>query len=636
MNAPAAEKRQEIQRRSLHVLSHWAGLCLLVSIASVGRHGWSPATWGASAFQWWCLLGLPVVLASPFLWIWPQRGEQLIWLGWSGVLALGLLAWLFMAVAGDALWSDVGRELVGQQLTRLWHYIPMASIARLFSVLVVSCLAVVSFHHWGVRRIGRRFVSYPKTLVLFVFLIFFWAIAVATWPQWSRSSWICDGGSALPHPFRTLGLVRGGSELPQRPTGREAEGARSRAEPWMPAADTRVQQWRLQGITRIDGEEIVASDLPDVLIVIAESLRPEVIDPAVMPHCHHLARAGFWARGHYSGGNASSLGIFSLLNGLEAFWFHRSAIRYAPALPSLMKRIGYDVGFFGGHDDWDRFQMDAFIRPELYAEFRVFAPEPGLSDPAVLQRVRSFLTPITNARSGHNKRSPRIAISYLYTTHAPFVVEPAFAVDQPTANANYPIPYSEHQLPAVYNRYRNAARTLDHWLSKVISPDRITIVVGDHGESFLDDATIGHGTRLSRAQCQTPWLMYGPGVKQRSLETVTTHADVLPTLLGVLGLQVTRADMIDGVDCSLESPPADRVVSVSHYLGPEIGLLGPWTKDRRGVWAYRNAFSVFRPQIACLGAVDDRGAFWQGIGNREKDQDQQLVRWLSRRLTATE
>ncbi len=56
------------------------------------------------------------------------------------------------------------------------------------------------------------------------------------------------------------------------------------------------------------------------------------------------------------------------------------------------------------------------------------------------------------------------------------------------------------------------------------------MVLGDHGEPFLDDGTAIHGTRLSRFQNMTPAVIYYPGVQPRTIQLPTFHPDLLPTL----------------------------------------------------------------------------------------------------------
>ena len=83
---------------------------------------------------------------------------------------------------------------------------------------------------------------------------------------------------------------------------------------------------------------------PDVVVIVIESLRPELVANSVMPRLSKLANEGVHCRNHYSSGNASPHGIFSLINGLEAIWF-REPVRYSPLLNRLFRQSGYSLVF---------------------------------------------------------------------------------------------------------------------------------------------------------------------------------------------------------------------------------------------------------------------------------------------------
>ena len=300
---------------------------------------------------------------------------------------------------------------------------------------------------------------------------------------------------------------------------------------------------------------------PDVLIVIIESFRHELVAPDVMPNLHAAATDGLWCRKHFSGGNATSHGVFSIVTGMNATWFD-SSIRFSPPMYDLFRSAGYELGFFAGHDDWRQFYMDAFVRED---HFDVFAttPQNGLkSDRQSVQSVIAFLD--------HDQpRAPRLAILYLYATHLPYRSYVEDQVFQPAAADDFQIPYLPTQRESVWKRYKNSARTVDRWLAPLIgdakisdtrthdakrsdamisSTNRVVLVTGDHGESFLEDGTVGHGTKISAVQNMTPAIICGPGVPRGFLQTASAHSDLLPTLVGALGLGVNGLNALDGID----------------------------------------------------------------------------------------
>lgn len=344
---------------------------------------------------------------------------------------------------------------------------------------------------------------------------------------------------------------------------------------------------------------------PDVLLVVVESLRPELIHPSVMPNVHAQATQGLWMSRHHSGGNASSLGLFSLVSGLDAIWFYLADVRFSPAMNRLFKQAGYELGFFAGADDWDAFQMEAFIHANAYNRFET-EPRNGLaSDRHAIDSAQTFLS--RTDLPDDEQRSPRLAVLYLYATHAPFLIAPEHIRDLPSAGANYPLPFGPDSRNAIWNRYRNSARTLDAMIAPLLKdPNRLVAIVGDHGESFLEDGTIGHGTRLSAAQVRTPAILFGPQVAHRKLDFNTSHADLLPTLLSLTGIQVSDPDSFDGFDLSVDSLPP-RVLAIADYLREQAILIPNEADLDPTFFGLQVEISLLKPHFQMIGTRSRQG-----------------------------
>jgi arylsulfatase A-like enzyme len=65
------------------------------------------------------------------------------------------------------------------------------------------------------------------------------------------------------------------------------------------------------------------------------------------------------------------------------------------------------------------------------------------------------------------------------------------------------------------------------------------LFTADHGEGFWERGRVGHAYGLHAELINVPLVLLAPGLLERSarLETVTSHLDVVPTLLDLLGLQ---------------------------------------------------------------------------------------------------
>ena len=274
---------------------------------------------------------------------------------------------------------------------------------------------------------------------------------------------------------------------------------------------------------------------PDVLIVVIESLRPELIDAQIMPSTWRLAEKGIHCRNHYSGGNSTNLGMFSLMNGLEAIWW-KQPVRYSPIMNRVYRQAGYKLGFFGGHDDWRTFYMDGYINDEHFDVFKIEPKDWLDSDRKSASAAKNFLASDTN--------TPKLAVLYLYSTHADYRSDPADRLNQPAAEDGFIIPYSGTKRDAVWNRYCNSARTIDKILAPLLSQDRIVVITRDHGQAFLEDGTCGHGTRISKVQNQTPAVIFIPNGPNKQFDRLTSHIDLLPTVLAACRLNVLGTETL--------------------------------------------------------------------------------------------
>ena len=304
---------------------------------------------------------------------------------------------------------------------------------------------------------------------------------------------------------------------------------------------------------------------PDVLVVVIESFRRELVAAEIMPNLSNYAKTGIHCRNHFSGGNATPHGVFSLFNGIDALWYS-FLVRNDPLMMRLFHEAGYEVGFFAGHDDWRKFRMEGFINQRVFDRYHTSPRRWLSSDRQATELAASFLD--TESSTG----KPRLAVLYLYSTHADYHSYADDQIFQPAAKDGFLIPYTQAMREQVWNRYKNSARSIDRLLAGVLRRDRVIVITGDHGESFLEDGVCGHGTKLNQYQNGTPAVIYTPGSSSREITQPTSHADLLPTVLDAAGLSISNVGVLDGQSL-LKPLTQDRVVCTRNYLDNECWLI---------------------------------------------------------------
>jgi arylsulfatase A-like enzyme len=85
--------------------------------------------------------------------------------------------------------------------------------------------------------------------------------------------------------------------------------------------------------------------------------------------------------------------------------------------------------------------------------------------------------------------------------------------------------------------------------------DTLVLVFADHGEGFNEHGHLEHGDSLFGELTQVPALFWARGLEGRDWHGPTTHADLAPTVLSILGEQ-------EGLDASgypVGAAPLDRI-----------------------------------------------------------------------------
>lgn len=309
---------------------------------------------------------------------------------------------------------------------------------------------------------------------------------------------------------------------------------------------------------------------PHVLWLVCESLRHDVISPQGMSRLDAWSNSGLRLRQHYAGSNCSNLGVFHLLYGRSAFTYNATLDRKLPPQATVsMQASGYECSYIssGAFAQWrrmgDMINETTFDRVEVKtgSEWRNWP----VRDRAVLDRAAELIT---------TAERPQFIVCFLMTTHFPYPSPKEFHVHQPVGDMERGN-WTTEKPSVLHNRYRNSALCLEAEILrclKRLDPQRtIVMITGDHGESFGDDGGLAHGTKASEIQMRVPAVMVGPGVPAREINTPTTHADLLPTLLSVLSGKPVTVRHSYGHDV-LSSPPREQL-SIVPYSWSDTQLL---------------------------------------------------------------
>jgi len=122
-----------------------------------------------------------------------------------------------------------------------------------------------------------------------------------------------------------------------------------------------------------------------------------------------------------------------------------------------------------------------------------------------------------------NPKSPWFAWIHLFDPHAPYRAPEQRAAD-PYDNE---VAFADANLGKLFERLR-AAGQLDSTL---------VIASADHGESLGDHGEATHGLFAYDATLRIPLIIAGPSIQPAVVDVATAQADLLPTVLDVLGMK---------------------------------------------------------------------------------------------------
>jgi membrane-anchored protein YejM (alkaline phosphatase superfamily) len=282
----------------------------------------------------------------------------------------------------------------------------------------------------------------------------------------------------------------------------------------------------------------------NLLLIVVDGLRADTVTQATMPRVHAVARLeASWFTEHFSGGNSSRMGHFSLYYGLPPVYFDSfAAEQRASVLMDELQRRDYQLGIFSSSDMYRPAALDR----------TVFANVPKLEN----------ATPLPDASSA--ERVTHMNAAWLDWIGAADTTRPWFGfllydsttlLDQDELRGAWAAAPADERRARYHEamQYNDAliGRVLADLQSRGLRERTVVVISSDHGEEFdtreLDRK--GHGSGYSRAQLQVPMIIAWPGRGAQVVRHRTSHYDFVPTLMtGMFGCTNPASDYSSGTD----------------------------------------------------------------------------------------
>jgi len=292
--------------------------------------------------------------------------------------------------------------------------------------------------------------------------------------------------------------------------------------------------------------------LPNIVWLVAESLRFDMLERRIMPELWTFSEQALRLEQHYSGGNMTQFGVFSMFYGLYGnYWFTMQKARRAPLLIDLLQQNHYQ---FSLHTS-QRFTYPAFDQTIFVNIDPADLHERSAGAPA-WERDRQNVDDMIRFIDQRDRKRPFMAYLFFEGTHANYSFPPDSVIAAPYVDDfNYLTTDFTTQIHEIKNRYLNAAHHVDRQIGRLIRHLRqahlldntIVIVLGDHGEEFMESSgRWGHSAEFNRMQTSTPAVIWVPGETPRVVRGISSHLDIVPTLMPLLGVRNPPSDYSQG------------------------------------------------------------------------------------------
>lgn len=309
-----------------------------------------------------------------------------------------------------------------------------------------------------------------------------------------------------------------------------------------------------------------ATQAPNIVWIVSESWRADMVDPDIMPTTYAFAKKSAWFRRHYSSGNETRMGMYGLFYGLHGtYWFPCIREKRAPVVMDVLRDAGYQTDIRTGaqfrYPEFDRTVFVNIPRSELHE---------GCGQ-VTWESDRDRVTELVERIDHRDRTRPFMSFMFFDSPHAQYSFSEACAIRKPyLKDVNY-VTIGEQNIELIKNRYINSCNQLDVGIGRILHcleanglmDSTIVIITADHGEEFMEKGRWGHGSTFSEEQIHVPLILWVPGQPPREVARMTSHVDIAPTLLRLLGVTNPPSDYSLGID--LLGPESREYAVVSNW-----------------------------------------------------------------------
>ena len=324
----------------------------------------------------------------------------------------------------------------------------------------------------------------------------------------------------------------------------------------------------------------------NVVWLVAESWRADTLDAEIMPNTWAFAQTARRFTHNYSSGNGTRVGMFSMFTGIPGnYWFPMLAERRGAPVIDVLKDQNYQMSFYTSAK-FTYPEFDATIFSQVPSEQLHEIPGGAQGWEKDQQNVSNLLKFIDT----RDKSRPFFTFMFFESPHARYYFPPESVIRTPYPDDINYFALSREQLASqihlIKNRYINSVHHLDSQFARVFDylkkngllDNTVVLMLGDHGEEFMEHGRWGHNSAFTDQQTRTPLVLWVPGMNPAVYEGMSNHMDVIPTLMPLFGVRNPKRDYTTGINL-LSDEVRDHAVlaewSSTGYIDNEVKITMP-------------------------------------------------------------
>ncbi|NKB46755.1 MAG: sulfatase-like hydrolase/transferase [Legionellales bacterium] len=277
---------------------------------------------------------------------------------------------------------------------------------------------------------------------------------------------------------------------------------------------------------------------PNIVIILVDTWRPDTITPTLMPFVDAFRQRTWQFTQHYSGGNSTRAGLVSLFYSIAGtYWSALLKEKRRPVLLEVLADQGYQLKIFNSGVIY----VPQYHQTLYYGIDDLRLKTPGETAAERDQVITKEFVEFIQERSADappffNFLHYDSAHSYCLKQHYP---TPSF---QDIEACNRLLLDANTDPTPLVKRYHNATRFVDSQIKQVLQAleqqpgglsNTLVIITSDHGQEFNDNGNNywEHASGYTDYQLHVPLLIYWPNQSPKIYTHLTTHYDIVPTLL---------------------------------------------------------------------------------------------------------